>query len=264
VAELTVNGVRLGIDEAGTGSPAFVFVHGLACDRQAWKPQFDDLSRDHRCISVDLRGCGESAAEFPCDVETAAADVAALIEAKGLAPAIVVGHSLGGLVALVLNERRPELVLGIVVGDSPIGPGGFETTPTLVERIVAAGSMQPITRMVDGFFTEATPPEVAAYAREVMLNCDARVGAGMLDGFPAIGTRMKELVQAADKKPFMAIWAGRPAGDPAWLRDITLFLRQEPITDTGHFFQLEQPAITNALLRAFLDDVERDPRVSAI
>jgi pimeloyl-ACP methyl ester carboxylesterase len=40
-----------------------------------------------------------------------------------------------------------------------------------------------------------------------------------------------------------------------------MFIRQEPVADSGHFFQLEQPAITNALLRAFLDDVERDPRL---
>ena len=40
-----------------------------------------------------------------------------------------------------------------------------------------------------------------------------------------------------------------------------MFVRQEPIAESGHFFQLEQPALTAALLRAFLDDVERDPRV---
>jgi pimeloyl-ACP methyl ester carboxylesterase len=73
---------------------------------------------------------------------------------------------------------------------------------------------------------------------------------------------MLELVRAADQKPFMAIWAGKPLGDPAWLRDQTTFVRQEPIAGTGHFFQLEQPAVTSALLRAFLEEAERDPRVN--
>jgi pimeloyl-ACP methyl ester carboxylesterase len=61
----------------------------------------------------------------------------------------------------------------------------------------------------------------------------------------------------------MAIWSEKPLGDPAWLRDVTMFVRQEPVAGAGHFFQLEQPAITNALLRAFLDDIARDPRVSS-
>ena len=45
----------------------------------------------------------------------------------------------------------------------------------------------------------------------------------------------------------MAIGAARPLGDPAHLRDIAMFIRQEPVTGAGHFFQLEQPAVTNAL-----------------
>ena len=60
----------------------------------------------------------------------------------------------------------------------------------------------------------------------------------------------------------MAIWAEKPLGDPAWLRDQAIFLRQEPVPGTGHFVQMEQPAVTNALLRAFVDDALRDPRVS--
>lgn len=70
------------------------------------------------------------------------------------------------------------------------------------------------------------------------------------------------LVKLADKKPFMIIWPERPAGDPSWLRDVTMFVRQEPVADVQATPQLEQPAITNALLRAFLDDVRHDPRIA--
>jgi hypothetical protein len=60
----------------------------------------------------------------------------------------------------------------------------------------------------------------------------------------------------------MMIWAEKPLGDPGWVRDNTMFVRQEPVAEAGHFVQMEQPAVTNALLRAFLDDVARDPRVN--
>jgi pimeloyl-ACP methyl ester carboxylesterase len=262
LAELRLNGARLSFDDVGAGSPVFVFVHGFACDRQAWAPQLADLSRDHRCINVDLRGRGASEAAPPFDVTTAADDLAALIREVGVAPAVVVGHSLGGVVALVLNERHPDLVLGTVIGDSPIDPElATPTGPGLPQRIRDAGSMAPAARMVERFWSEATPPAVRAYG-EVLMSCPPEVAAGMLDGFPDIAARFGELVRLADSKPFMAIWSGAPLGAPAWLRDQTMFVRQEPIPGTGHFFQLEQPGITNALLRAFLDDIAHDPRVS--
>jgi len=261
VAELTAPRVRLAFDDRGAGSPAFVFVHGFACDRQAWAPQFDDLSRDHRCINVDLRGRGQSEAVAPFDVTTAADDIGALIAQLEAAPAIVVGHSLGGVIALVLNDRHPEAVLGIVVGDSPLGPAFSERrAPGLPALIREAGSMAPAARMVDRFWIDATPAEVRAYG-SVLMSCPPEVAAGMLDGFEDVAGQFAELVRRADQKPFMAIWAGTPLGDPAWLRESTMFVRQEPIPGTGHFFQLEQPAITTALLRAFLDDVAHDPRV---
>ena len=69
------------------------------------------------------------------------------------------------------------------------------------------------------------------------------------------------MLKLIDKKPFMVIWPEEPAGDPAWLRDITMFVRQEPVAGATSDPRSEQPAITNALLRAFLDDVKNDPRL---
>ena len=252
----------LAYDDAGSsapGAPTFVFVHGLGCSREFWQPQFDDLSRDHRCISVDMRGCGESSATPPFHTRQQADDVAALIRALDAAPASIVGHSLGGIVALLANDRHEELVCGIVIGDSPVLPEVFGIEG-LIAALREASTTEPLRPLVDSFWSEGTSPEVKELAVRVMLGTPTEVLAGMVESFPT--ERMGELVKLADKKPFMAIWAERPAGDPAWLRKVTMFLRQEPIAGTGHFFQLEEPAVTTALLRAFLDDVERDPRIA--
>lgn len=254
------NGATFAVDDAGEGGPPFVFVHGFACDRSFWQPQFEDLSRDHRCITIDLRGRGDTPAVPPYHVTQQADDVAAVMQALGLGPAIIVGHSLGGIVALLLNDRHPEAVLGIVAGDTPLRPGSFGAEQ-IVEAIRAASSSAPIGALVENFWSASSPEELKTHVRTVMLGCPPDVAAGMIDEFSAFTDRSAELVKLADAKPFMAIWAQRPAGDVAWLRDTAMFLRQEPISGTGHFFQCEQPAITNALLRAFLDDVERDPRI---
>jgi pimeloyl-ACP methyl ester carboxylesterase len=259
VASVELNGATIAYDEAGAGSPAFVFLHGWVCDRTFWRPQFENLSRDHRCIAVDLRGCGESTGPAPYDPVTAADDVAALIEHLGAVPAVIVAHSLGGIVALLLNEGYPDLVLGTVLGDPPLS--GAASFPRSVEIIRRAGSMESMRRVVEGFFGAATPPDVRSHVEQVMLSADAEVAAGMLDNSQAYAARLDDLLKLADQKPLMAIWPSRPLGDPAHLRDITVFVRQEPIPGAAHFFQLEKPEITNALLRAFLDDVERDPRI---
>jgi pimeloyl-ACP methyl ester carboxylesterase len=136
--------------------------------------------------------------------------------------------------------------------------GGFEG---LRNRIRQDGR-DALVPLVENFFVASTSEDVRTYVRDVMLSCPPDVAAGMLDNDEVFRTEMTTLLKAADAKPFMALWPSRPVGNPDKLRETLVFLRQEPIPDSGHFLQLEHPAVTTALLRAFIDDVERDPRVN--
>jgi pimeloyl-ACP methyl ester carboxylesterase len=263
MAELTVEGVRLAYEERGEGSPAFIFVHGWACDRTCWAAQVEAFSTEYRCVAVDLRGRGESAAVPPFGVGRAIEDIASLARTLGLGPAIIVGHSLGGIIALALNGRYPELVLAIVTIDSPITAETGAGSPRSVSLIREGGSMRAVEGFINSFKYDPPHPGAAAYVENTMFTCPADIGAGMLEDLHLVGQDMKRLLREADKKPFMAIWAEKPLGEPAWVRDNTMFVRQEPVPGTGHFVQMEQPEVTNALLRAFLDDIQRDPRVTA-
>ena len=262
MAELTLNGARLAFDDAGTGGPAFVFIHGWACDRTTWAQQVADFANERRCIAVDLRGRGQSAAIPPFTVGQALEDVAALIRELGIAPVVLIGHSLGGITALAVNGRYPELVLGTVAIDSPITAETGAGSPRSVAAIRDAGSMKAVEGFVRSFAYDPPYPGTTSYLENVMLTCPADVGAGMLEDLHLVGQDMPRLLREADRKPFMLVWAAKPLGDPGWIRDQTMFVRQEPVAGTGHFVHMEQPAVTNALLRAFLDDIERDPRVS--
>ncbi|PFG74540.1 alpha/beta fold hydrolase [Tepidiforma thermophila] len=249
--------------DTGRGGPPLLFIHGLCCDRRAWDPQIADLSRDHRCIAVDLRGRGATPAVPPFGIRQAAADIAELLDDLEVGPAVLIGHSLGGITALVVNDLRPDRVIGIVTGDSPISApraDGSGANP-LVQRIRELGTKEGLRPLIETFFTAESTPEARAYVDDVMYQCPAEVAAGMLEDAPDVLASLPELVRKADQKPLMAIWAERPLGDPAWLRSVTKFVRQEPIAGAGHFFQLEQPAVTSALLRAFLNDVASDPRI---
>ena len=261
--QLQVGEANLGYDEAGQGAPPFVFVHGWAGDRSFWAPQVEDLSRDFHCLTLDLRGCGESSSTPPYDLTQAADDIAAVIEDRGMGAAIVAGHDIGGLVALLANTRHHDRVIGSVMVDPPLDSAARGAMGGLAAQLREAGTMEPVRVFFDRFFDEDADSVIREHVEERMLACDPQVAAGQLTDNGYFSQNLGALLQAADKKPFMALWGSNPLGDPERLRQITFFLRQEPVTGAGHFLQLENPAMTNALLRAFVDDVRRDPRISA-
>jgi pimeloyl-ACP methyl ester carboxylesterase len=117
--------VRLaGLDFGGAG-PATLLLHGLAGYAGEWAATARWLTGRCRVVALDARGHGGSE-RMPADVSRAAhvADAAFAIERLGLAPAIVVGQSLGGQAALLLAAEHPTLVRGLVLADA--GPGGFD------------------------------------------------------------------------------------------------------------------------------------------
>lgn len=112
--------------ERGSGSPTLVLLHYFGGSSAAWTLVVDRLAPEHRCIVPDLRGFGASAAhDVPetWSVADAADDVAALIAAHGLDAFVLVGHSMGGKIALTLAARRPAgLERLVLVAPSPPTP----------------------------------------------------------------------------------------------------------------------------------------------
>lgn len=123
----TSDGAVLTYDERGSGEPAALFVHGWQGDRTVWRGVTDALPARHRLISLDLRGFGESnRAIGPYCIERFAADLQELVEGLGIAPVVVVGHSMGGTVALRFAVDAPELLRRLVlIAPVPASGGGF-------------------------------------------------------------------------------------------------------------------------------------------
>jgi pimeloyl-ACP methyl ester carboxylesterase len=115
-----VNGVGLLVEEAGDGEP-LVLVHGSWDDRQAWTFVEDDLAKSFRVISYDRRGhTGSEDSPQPGLRRDDEDDLAALIEAHGLAPTHLVANSFGASIALSLTARRPELVRSVCAHEPPL------------------------------------------------------------------------------------------------------------------------------------------------
>lgn len=120
MAFLTANGVRLFYELKGEGTP-LVLVHGSWVSHASWAAVVEPLAESFRVLTYDRRG--HSASERPHaqgSVHEDVADLAALIEELGLAPAWVAGNSFGGAITLRLAAKRPDLLRGIIVHEPPL------------------------------------------------------------------------------------------------------------------------------------------------
>jgi pimeloyl-ACP methyl ester carboxylesterase len=114
--------VVLGRQVEGAGDPACILIHGIALDRNDLRPLAEPLSASHLVVSIDLRGHGQSPGGPGYEIEALAADVRALADELDLRKAVVIGHSLGGLVALEAAATAPDRFGGLVILDSSPAP----------------------------------------------------------------------------------------------------------------------------------------------
>ncbi|HLM97367.1 MAG TPA: alpha/beta hydrolase [Acidimicrobiales bacterium] len=118
--------VRLACRDFGGHGPSVLLLHGLAGHAGEWTQTAQWLTSRCHVVAFDARGHGRSE-RAPVDVSRAAhvADTVFVVEELGLAPVLLIGQSLGGLTALLVAARHPDLVRGLVVADaSPEGEEG--------------------------------------------------------------------------------------------------------------------------------------------
>ena len=140
VPEAEVNGIRLYYEEHGEGVP-IACVHGGGSSAVMWGDAVEKLAGLGRVISYDRRGCGRSERPEPYErtmVTEQADDAAALLDALDAAPAIVIGRSYGGAVAIDLALHHADHVRALVLleGDAlGLSPAGLEWSRALLERM---------------------------------------------------------------------------------------------------------------------------------
>jgi pyruvate dehydrogenase E2 component (dihydrolipoamide acetyltransferase) len=150
------NGQRLFYVLAGptTRRPPLVFLHGLGGSQSTWQALLPSLVERRRVCALDLPGHGQSDKPTPAEANYSLAGLAGAVSealaALNLSPAILVGHSLGGAVAISLALARPDLVRGLVLVDS--AGLGDEISPDLLERVAAEPSRSEARRLLELFF----------------------------------------------------------------------------------------------------------------
>lgn len=147
------DGTGLHVEESGSGTPV-VFVQGLGYAAWAWQPQVDALSTVARAVVMDNRGAGRSdKPPAPYSIEQMADDVASVIESCADGPAVVVGASMGGYIAMTLAVRRPELASALVLVSTLTGGSDSVGVPEETQRAWAENAGRPAPE-----FARATMP----------------------------------------------------------------------------------------------------------
>jgi pimeloyl-ACP methyl ester carboxylesterase len=131
-----VDGTPFAYREVGpaAGVPV-LFLHHFTAVLDDWDPAVvDGIAAERRVILVDLRGVGGSSGTTPDSVEAMAEDAVAFLEALGLSTVDLLGFSLGGAVAQVIVEKRPDLVRRVILaGTAPAGDQGPAATGAVLQ-----------------------------------------------------------------------------------------------------------------------------------
>jgi pimeloyl-ACP methyl ester carboxylesterase len=242
----------LAIDDGGSGGLPVVLVHSLAGNSTHWSKQLEHLRRTRRAVALDVRGHGRSEPPKDGDYGIAAmtGDVAAVADTFGLEKFMLVGHSMGGGVALAYAGAHPDRVAGLVLVD-PIGDG--KQIPPAEAKAYLGGFETNYDSTSRGYWTTVAGPDSAIQKR---LLAD-------LEATPreAVVQVLRDIMQF-DPDPALARYTGpklsivTPHNDmPSSLHRLGKGFPHRMVEGTGHWIQLDKPEEVNRLLDEFLKTV---------
>ncbi|HTU01609.1 MAG TPA: alpha/beta fold hydrolase [Candidatus Sulfotelmatobacter sp.] len=253
----TVNGARLYYELEGKGRTVLL-LHAVGTDLTCWDAQVPALAPRFQVLRVDLRGHGRSeTSPPPYTLQGFAADVHALLGQLRLAPAHVVGLSMGGMVAQVLALEHPADVSALVLADTN-STLPAEVRPAIAERGEAAlrGGMASVVDMtLERWFTRGfMGSEVVARCRERLLKDDVRGWAASwraiseVDTHPRLGEiRVPTLVLTGEADVSAPV--ARAQAMAAAIPGASLYI----VPGAPHMAPLEQPQLFNAAVLKFLE-----------
>jgi 3-oxoadipate enol-lactonase len=264
------DGVRLYYEEVGSGTP-IVFVHEFSGDYGSWEPQMRYFSRSHRCVTFSFRGYRPSDIPPSPDVYTYRhfmGDVLAVLNHLSLAKAHVVGLSMGGYAALQVGLRHPQRALSLTLA----GTGsGSERAYTEEFRKRARESAEKFEKMGSAEVAKTVSPNRVSFSLR-----DPRGFQEFLDAFAAhdaLGSANTQRKFQGERPsiydfeddirrldvPTLIIVGDEDDG----CIEPSLFLKKTIAASglamfpkTGHVVNLEEPALFNQTLDAFLTQVE--------
>jgi len=276
---VTIHGRRVAYAQAGAG-PVLLLVHGMAGTCENWRAVMGPLARRHTVIAPDLPGHGGSVAGAgDYSVGALAAGLRDLLLVLGHERATVVGHSLGGGVAMQFSYQFPEMLERLVLVSS--GGLGPEVSPILraaalpgADLFIAAtaGAGRAIGATIGrglGAVGLRPGPDMAEVARGYASLADRERRAAFLAALRSVIAVSGQRVQAIDRLylaagvPVLIVWGARdpilPVGHGRDAHAAIPGSRLEVFEGVGHLPQVEAPERFVEVLERFLRETEPAP-----
>jgi pimeloyl-ACP methyl ester carboxylesterase len=249
------NGVRLFFEEAaGAGAPV-VLIHGWCCDHTYLAPQFEHFAKKgRRVVALDLRGHGAS--DKPVErysMPGFADDVAFVCDHLGVTKALVIGHSMGGIIAYDFASRYPALLSALVMLDAAIvlPATSRAVIPKFLAELGGPDYRQAIRAFVAGtLFLPTDDPHGKERIIEGMTSAPQHVALSAYQALADYDAAAAPRVAA----PSLYIEANEPSprADVTRVRELLPALFFGQTVGSGHFCQLEVPDQVNAMIDRFL------------
>src|SRR5262245_6762247 len=191
MTKIRVNGVSLYYEEHGAGEP-IVGLHGGGSSAAMWGAAAHELAKHGRTILYDRRGSFRSGRPEPyaTDVREQADDAAALIDALAAAPAIVIGRSYGGAIAVDLALRYPDRVRALVLleGDVPsVSEAAAKEWAELEERFLAEHDPKRAAELLmRDVLGDAGWEEVPEKVKKILIGNGPALVAEIRGGYPEV------------------------------------------------------------------------------
>jgi pimeloyl-ACP methyl ester carboxylesterase len=261
----------------GGDGPPLLLIHGIGGDWHTWEPVLEDLARRHRVVAPDLPGHGNSAkGAGDYSLGALASALRDLCGALGIARATVVGHSLGGGIAMQFSYQFPERCERLVlVASGGLGPDvglplRLATLPgsslALSVAAPAARSLIGVTASVGRALQLGAAPDVGFYARTVSSLADPETRAAFLGTLRGVVGTRGQLVDARDRlylaqhMPTLIIWGERDAMLPVShghaAHEAMPGSALEIFEHAGHLPQLSDPRRFVAVVEEFVAATE--------
>lgn len=257
-----VNGITVGYDDTGgSDGPPLLLVHGHPFDRTMWRPQTDGAFGGRRVIAPDLRGYGRSTVvPGRTGLDVFARDLAALLDALGVGPAVLCGLSMGGQIVLEFHRLFADRVAGLVLadtfaqGESEQGAKERYARADALERDGMAGYAHDVLTSMVAPATVTALPEVAGHVHAMMLAAPPRGAAAALRGRAErpdyTGTLARIAVPTAVVVGSEDVFT--PVADARFLHSRIAGARLTVVDGAGHMPNLERPDAFNAAVADLL------------
>lgn len=261
----TINGIQIAFTDEGEGIP-MLFIHGFPLNRGAWSSQVEAFKSRFRVIVPDLRGFGESgSSEGPVPMSRFAEDIWALGQHLGLDRVILVGHSMGGYIALAMAKAYPALLRGLVLVGTKPGQDSVEAANArreAAEKVRREGPSVVVDAMAAKMLSSSdTDGRKAAVVRACMTPTSSEGIIGALLGM-ALRPDSHDVLDKI-RVPTLVMTGGEdtliPPSESEAMAKVIPDAQLRIIPRAGHLVAVDQSAAFNEAMREWLAWGSNDP-----